>query len=107
MRKKEPSPIGDLIGPLLESYGIARPKDASALIERWAEVAGEPWASRSRPVQVRRGELLVEVADGGSASLLKYQTADLIRHIADQLGTGLVDSVRIRTSSRRSGEQRR
>ncbi len=99
---RDPSPIGDLIGPLLQGFGIARPRDAATLIERWAEVAGDPWAERGRPVHLRDGELVVEVANGGTAWLLKYQTADLIGRIDTEFGKGLVTSVRIRPARGRS-----
>ena len=91
--------VGDGLDGLLRRLGIPSPADAARLFEDWQALAGEPWASRAQPIGVTDGELLVEVADGASATLLQYQTTGLIDRLHSGLGAPLVRSVRVRVKS--------
>lgn len=94
----DPQSIDELLDELLQALGVARPVDVAQLVEKWAELAGEPWGDRSRPVLLKDGELLVEVTDGTAATLLKYRQSDLVERLGDKLGRGLVNTVRVRIS---------
>lgn len=94
----EPSQVGELLEGLLAALGVARPVDTAELIERWDSLAGEPFAGRSHPVHLQDGELVVEVADGATATLLRYHETDLIVRLAAELGQGLVSSIRTRVA---------
>jgi hypothetical protein len=95
--------IGDGLDGLLRRLGLPAPGAADRLLDDWAEVAGEPWAGRSVPVGLQRGELLVEVPDGTTASLLKYQVSSLLARLEQALGARLVDSVRLRVANPKKG----
>lgn len=92
----DPQPIDELLDDLLESLGVARPLEVAQLVERWGELAGEPWGARSRPALLKDGQLVVDVDDGTAATLLKYRQADLIERLGERLGRGLVTTVRVR-----------
>ncbi len=92
----EPTPIRELLQGVLARLGVARPLEVAELMSRWEVVAGEPWAERAVPVLLDGGELVVEAVDGATASLLRYQTAQLISRLDEQVGRGLVTTVRIR-----------
>lgn len=92
----DPRRIDELLDELLQALGVARPVDVAELVESWADVAGEPWGGRSRPVLLKDGELVVEVEDGTAATLLKYRQADLVERLGERLGRGLVSTVRVR-----------
>jgi predicted nucleic acid-binding Zn ribbon protein len=92
----DPRRIDELLDDLLQALGVARPVDVAQLVENWAELAGEPWGERSRPVLLKDGELVVEVEDGTAATLLKYRQADLIERLGERLGRGLVSTIRVR-----------
>ncbi len=96
----DPTPIRDLLQGVLARLGVARPLEVAELLARWEEVAGEPWAARAAPVSLSGGELVVEAADGSTASLLRYQTAQLIARLDEEVGRGLVTSVRVRVRRR-------
>jgi predicted nucleic acid-binding Zn ribbon protein len=98
---REPIPLGDLLGDLLRGLGVANPENAVALLERWHQLAPPPWAERSVPISLRNGVLEVSVADGATASLLRYQTSQLVEHLCASLGAGLVTTVSIRVDRRR------
>jgi len=95
--------IGDDLAAVLRRLGLPAVDTTQRLVDDWAELAGEPWASRSRPAGLQRGELIVEVADGTSASLLRYQAGDLLRRLEEGLGARLVEAVRIRVGSSKKG----
>jgi predicted nucleic acid-binding Zn ribbon protein len=91
----EPTPLGDLLGDLLRGLGVANPDSAVALLERWRQLAPSPWAERAVPVSLRNGVLEVAVADGTTASLLRYQASQLVEELCSSLGAGLVSTVTI------------
>jgi hypothetical protein len=95
--------IGDDLDAVLRRLGLPGADALQRLVAEWADLAGEPWASRSRPAGLHRGELLVEVADGTTASLLRYQCGELVERLAEGLGARLVDSVHIRLGTPKKG----
>ena len=95
--------IGDGLEAVLRRLGLPAVDVLQRLVSDWAELTGEPWASRARPAGLQRGELVVEVADGTSASLLRYQTEELLRRLEEGLGARLVDTVRIRLAGPKKG----
>jgi len=96
-----PAPIRDVLDEVLRRLGVGRPLDAAQLVAEWDDVAGEPWAGRSRPASLEGGELVVEAFDGAAASLLRYQVAALIDRLDERLGQGLVTAVRVRVAAPR------
>ena len=95
--------IGEDLAAVLRRLGLPSVGALQRLVDDWADLAGEPWASRSLPATLQHGELLVEVADGTSASLLRYQVGELLRRLEEGLGARLVDTVRIRLASSKKG----
>ena len=73
-----PQPISDVLAEVMRRLGVSHPVDVAQLVADWDETAGEPWAGRSRPASLEGGELVVEVFDGASASLLRYQVGGLV-----------------------------
>ena len=99
----EPSQLNELLEGLLADLGVARPIDTAELVDRWDDLAGEPFAGRSRPVHLDDGALVVEVADGATATLLRYHEAELIGRLGAELGQGLVSSIRTRVRRSQHG----
>ena len=95
--------IGEDLDVLLRRLGMPIVPDLSRLVEEWETLAGEPWATRSRPAGLRDGILVVEVDDGTAASLLKYQEQSLLERLERGLGSRFATQVRIRVSSRKKG----
>jgi predicted nucleic acid-binding Zn ribbon protein len=95
--------IGDGLEAVLRRLGLPAVDVLQRLVSDWTELTGEPWASRARPAGLQRGELVVEVADGTSASLLRYQTEELLRRLEEGLGARLVNTVRIRLAGPKKG----
>lgn len=98
---RSPVEITELLGAFLQGVGSGAGMETARLFEDWSEVAGERWGIRARPVGIRSGILLVEVARGSDASLLKFDVPALITRIAARSGPDLVTGVRFRVSTKR------
>ncbi len=59
--QRGPRPLGDVLGALFASKGLARLRAVGELEEAWAEAVGEPAASRTKVGGVRHGVLTVTV----------------------------------------------
>lgn len=94
--KREPTEISDVLGKLIEKVAVGVDVHHGELIAEWETVAPADWVTFGTPVGVRTGTLLVEVADGTAASVLRYQIEDLKRAVADRFGEGLITHVRIK-----------
>jgi predicted nucleic acid-binding Zn ribbon protein len=91
-------PIGEMLTPFLERLGLSRPDTAARLSSEWEELAGEPWATRARPAGLRNGQLVVDVIDAATVSLLRYRTGELLERLDEKLGEGTVEVIRLRVA---------
>ena len=91
----DPERLEDLLEETLRRLGIPSPSVFAQVSAEWGEVAGEPWASQSRPLYIRSRELVVEALAAGLVAMLRYGVGDLLRRLDQAYGEGLVDSVRI------------
>ncbi len=89
-------PIGKDVEALLERLGMPSAVDLGRLADDWMQVAGEPFAGAARPIGFSNGELIVEVADGTAASLLKYRVGPLLDRLKEVFGDGAIERVQIR-----------
>ena len=70
--RRGPRPLGDVLGALFASKGLARLRAVGELEEAWAEAVGEPAASRTKVGGVRHGVLTITV---GHPTLLEELSA--------------------------------
>lgn len=91
-------PIGDMLAPFLEKLGLARPDTAARLTTEWEVIAGEPWATETRPAGLNGGELMVEVSNAATLSLLRYRTGELLERLDEAFGEGAVEVIRLRVA---------
>ena len=96
-------PIGSGLERLLSDLGMPEHFDMARVVEEWSDVAGEPFATLSHPAAYGGGELVLNVSDGATASLLKFRISDLVERLATRYGRGNVTSVRIRVSRGKKG----
>jgi len=87
--------LGDLIPALLSHFGVDDTDRVRRLSENWDEIAGKQWGSKSVPVVVSKGELLVEASDPRLVRLLRLDSNRLIERIADHFGSSFVTSIRV------------
>jgi hypothetical protein len=91
----QPEPLERLLEGLLHKLGLPSPSVSRSLDEGWDEMAGPPWTGQTRPLFIRGGELVVEAISPALVCLLRYATGDLMRRLDEQLGEGVVDTVRV------------
>ena len=94
--QRDPEVVDDLIGSIVEKAGASPDLNVSKLVASWDDIVSERWMGRSKPIGVREQTLLVEVPEGADASLLRYDTADLIHRISSRFGPDLIRAVRFR-----------
>lgn len=94
--RRQPERIDELLGAIVEEAGVSPDLGVSRLVASWDEIVSERWRGRSRPIGVREQTLLVEVPEGADASLLRYDSPELLRRISARFGPDLVRSVRFR-----------
>lgn len=100
---KDLEPLAGDLEALLRRLGMPRIVDLARLVEEWEELVGEPFGTMGRPVGFADGELVVEVADGTAASLLKYRAGTLLDRLRASLGDGTVDRIKIRVGNPKNG----
>ena len=91
----QPESLEEIMRGVLAGMGLPAPSISQTLQENWAKVAGEPWTGNTRPLFVREKELIVEAVSMALVGMLRYCIGDLLRHIDEHLGEGIVDSVRV------------
>jgi hypothetical protein len=96
--RRQPVEISEVLGAVIESASGRIDVRQGDLVDRWKEIAPGDWHDVAKPIGIRDQTLLVEVENGTTGSLLKYQTNQLIGAIHDALGEDLVTSVKIRVS---------
>jgi hypothetical protein len=98
-QKSQPQEISEILGKVIESAAVGVDVRQAELIGRWTDLVPPDW-TLATPVGVRDEVLLVEVHDGATASVLRYQVDPLLRAIFDEFGSGLVRSVRVTIARR-------
>ena len=95
VKQDEMASFGDMIQSILAGLGVADLDRIRELDERWEEVAGPQWGSKSVPVVVTKGELLVEASDPRLVRMLRHDAERLVVRIAERFGRSFVTSVRV------------
>lgn len=98
--KRELTNVADVLDGL-----IARIAGSSAgllinLKSSWNDVAGPSWAGRSAPVRIDHDTLIIEVADGSVASLLRYEATSLLNDLEAAFGALPFVKIRLRVQRR-------
>ena len=98
---KEPVVVGDLIDTVLGRISKGSPGSVLALRAAWRDVAGARLADRCAPVDLEGGVLTVEAVDGGTISLLRFESESIVRKASD-LCSEPVSAVRFRVKRKRT-----
>ncbi len=96
---RKPVALDAAIREVLAALGIPDPDVHRRLQDDWAELAGSPWSEHSRPLYLRRGELVVEATSPMAMSVLRFAVASLEQRLRESLGEGVVDRVVLRRPS--------
>jgi hypothetical protein len=92
--------VGDLLAPFLERLGVVQANVAARIIDEWEDLGGEPWAAVARPALLEDGELVLDVVDAATVSVLRYRTGELLERLHRTLGDDTVEVIRLRVTRR-------
>lgn len=101
--RRGPEAVGALLDGLLAKVTTPGGRVMVELAGHWEQIAGRPWAGVSRPVGLRSGVLLIEVADGGAATVLRFQQGALQQRLNRRFGDDTVVDVKLRVRRGRLG----
>lgn len=76
--------MGNALADFLRQSGLAAKLRDAAVYEAWAAAVGEELARLARPVDFRRGELVVEVASASRRAELAGFTGERYRRLANR-----------------------
>ena len=93
--------MSEVMAGILGRLGLGDLRTWAAIRDGWGEIAGPPWDTLSVPVSLHDGVLVVEVVQPGALGMLRYGRSNLERRLAEQLGEGIVDEVRLRAAAGR------
>lgn len=99
---RDPQLFGDVVGRLLAERGWTKEVSVGGVIGRWREVVGEEIAEHATPLTFDEGVLVVQAGSTAWATQLEFLRPSLLGRLADELGQGVVEELRIVGPSVRS-----
>lgn len=86
--------IGDVISRLMMRERNERRARQGPIFDRWPEVVGDLLAKKCLPVAVRKGVLVVQVADSVWMQELQMQKMEILERIRELVGADTVEDIR-------------
>ena len=97
---REARSVGDLVDGQLAALGMTERLVEDQLADAWGEIEGAANASQSRPIQLKKGELIVAVAQPAlKYNFERFHAGEILQRLQEQFGKGLVRSVRFKVGS--------
>ncbi len=85
---------------VLSKLGIQERLLEDQLIAAWEEIVGPAVAHNSRPVQIRRGELIVAVTQPAlKYDLERFHRGEILRRMQERFGSGAIRGLRFRVGN--------
>lgn len=91
----ELEPLGDSIDEVFTKLGLPDPVLMAQITDEWENLAGNPWAGRSKPLYVRGGVLVVEASAPSMIAFLRYGESTLTETLEKRFGTGVIQGVQV------------
>jgi predicted nucleic acid-binding Zn ribbon protein len=92
--------FSDSLDDMFRKMGLSDPAVMAALSTEWDELAGAPWAGRSRPLYVKGSTLVVEASSGSMVAFLRYGEVNLLATLAERFGAGTIKVIDIHPPGR-------
>ena len=88
--------LDDTLEAVLERVTEGRLAVLEVIKQAWVEVVGPEAADAARPVQLNKGVLLIEVADGSTASKLRLRQIKIKQALEEHAGRHEIAKIRFR-----------
>jgi predicted nucleic acid-binding Zn ribbon protein len=97
---REPKTVSSLVEAQLSKLGLADRLIEDQLAAAWESVVGAPNASMSRPVSLKKGELIVAVAQPAlKYTFERFHAREILTRLQERFGTATVRVIRFRTGN--------
>ena len=93
-KPQKPQRIGDVLAAVVQQ-AAQRYATVSMLQRRWSRLVGKPLAAHTKPMSLRRGQLVVHTDQPGASFALSYERARLMERL-QQATKGKVKELVIR-----------
>lgn len=93
-------PFSESVDEMFIRLGLSNPAVMAALVSEWDDLAGAPWAGRSRPVFVKGKRLVVEASSASMVAFLRYGEANLLQRLDERFGEGSFSAIDIQPPGR-------
>jgi hypothetical protein len=81
---------------MFRRLGMSDPMTLARLTASWDDLAGAPWAGRSKPLFIQGKTLVVEAAAPSMVAFLRYGSTGLVATLAEVLGPGVIEGIEVR-----------
>jgi predicted nucleic acid-binding Zn ribbon protein len=92
---RDPHPVGLTIRDLVDGRGWQRTTQVATVLACWEQIVGEAIAEHCQPEAVNDGELVLAAESTSWATQLRMLAPSLIAKVDEQLGKGVVTSIRV------------
>lgn len=102
--RRQPEGVQEIVDRLMTKVSGGRGAPAALLSASWNDVVGETFVAKTWPGSCESGRLVVLVADGATASKMRFNTAQILQNAAKILGEQAVTSISFRVSPPAAGK---
>ncbi len=95
------NPLDSTLEAVLERVTEGKLAAFEMIKAAWGEIVSDVWRERSRPIQLEKGVLTIEVSDGAAASRLRLEQAQIRAALDERLGRGEVGQIKLKVSQAR------
>ena len=94
---KKVESLGSIMGSLLKDLGLEERVKVGRLFSLWDEIVGEQVARHARPVEYRRGILVVSVdSSTWLAELSQYMKPEILKKLRSRAGSLVIKDIKFR-----------
>jgi predicted nucleic acid-binding Zn ribbon protein len=95
------TPFRTSLEEMFRKMGLSDPIVMSRLSAGWDDLAGSPWAGRSRPLFIQGKTLVVEASAPSMVAFLRYGSTALVTSLEEVIGEGVIEQIEVRSPSGR------
>jgi len=96
--RRHPESVQQIVDRFMDKVGGGRAAPTAQLAAAWVEVVGAQFAARTRPGSCDSGRLVVLVADGATASKMRFLTSQILQKASHIVGEDTITSISFRVS---------
>jgi predicted nucleic acid-binding Zn ribbon protein len=101
MNHDDLTPFRTSLEEMFRKMGLSDPIVMSRLSAGWDELAGSPWAGRSRPLFIQGKTLVVEASAPSMVAFLRYGSSALVASLEEVIGEDVIEQIEVRPPTAR------